>query len=230
MSNYFEALGRELVDAARRDAAPAIEGRRRPRRRARPAVLALALLAVAVPAAAGVREVFTPVREPDGLVRLSPVTVVAQGSLAVRGRWEMIASDSDVGSCLSIRFPDDPAGGGAGGGCGPPPGAGLVVGSTGGGDGKLPYVFSGVAPDQTTAVQVTDRHGRVLGRSSVQAGPSAHPGAFFALETTVERPVGCVQALDAHGSVLAEVDAMRLDKRCRAARGSRSPVRPPRPR
>ncbi len=220
MSDYFDALGRELVDAARREGAPAIGLRRRPWRRARPAGLALALLAVGVPAAAGVREVFIPIREPDGLVRLSPDTVVAQGSLPVRGRWELIASDSDVGSCLGIRFLDDPAGGGAGGGCEPPPGARLVVGSAGGGDSKLPYVFSGVAPDQTTAVQVTDRHGRVLGRSSTQAGPSAHPGAFFAVETTVERPAACVQALDAHGSVLAEVDTTRLDQRCRTARGS----------
>ena len=213
MSRYFDALERELVDAARRDASPA-RSRWRLRRPAHPLLVALAMLGLGVPAAAAVREVFTPVREPDGLVRLSRDTVVARGDLPVRGRFELVASKSDIGDCLGIRFLDDPDGTGLGGGCGPPSDASLVVGSSGGGSRRLPYVFSGVAPKAANAVQVIDRRGRLIARVLTQRGPSAYPGAYFAVETTVKRPRGCVQALDADGRVLEEVDIDRLTQGC----------------
>ena len=167
-----------------------------------------------LPAAAGVRELFTPVREPDGIVRLSRDVVVARGELPVRGRWELVASRSDVGDCLGIRFLDDADGGGLGGGCGPPPGARMSVGSSGGGSPRLPYVYSGFAPPETEAVQVIDRRGRLLGRAPAQRGPGSHPGAYFAVEATVARPRGCVQALDAAGKVLEAVDTVRLSAGC----------------
>jgi len=154
------------------------------------------------------------VREPDGIVRLSADTVVADGRMPAWGRWEMVASDSDVGRCLGIRFLDDPDGSGLGGGCGPPPGARLVVGSTGGGDNRLPYVFSGVAPAQTASVRIVDRRGRLLGRAATQQGPADHPGAYFAVETTVKRPRGCVQALDRDGDVLEAIDTDTLRPGC----------------
>ena len=218
MSEYFESLERELVDAARREAAPATappSGRGRRRRRwTRGALIAAAFVVVGVPATAAVREVFRPVREPDGIVRLSRDTVVARGVLPERGRWELVASRSDVGQCLGIRFLDDPYGAGLGGGCGPPPGARLVAGSTGGGSARLPYVFSGVAPPSTEQVRLVGRHGRLVARTGTQDGPPAYPGAYFALETTVERPRGCVQALDAEGRVLEEIDTDTLRAPC----------------
>ena len=218
MSSYFDALERELVDAARRDARSAT--RARLRRPARPVVVALAVLALGVPAAAAVRQAFTPMRESDGIVRLSADTVVADGRLPTRGRWEMVASDSDVGRCLGIRFLDDSEGAGLGGGCGPPPGARLVVGSTGGGDRRLPYVFSGVAPAETYTVRIVDRRGRLLGRAAAQQGATASPGAYFAVETTVKRPHGCVQALSADGDILEEIDTDTLAKGCPPSRAA----------
>lgn len=203
MSKYFDALERELVDAARRDAAPA-QSRWRLRRPAHPLLVALAMLGIGVPAAAAVREVFTPVREPDGQVRLSADTVVARGVFPARGRWELVASKSDQGGCLGIRFLDDPEGAGLARGCGPQPRSELYVAYTGGGE--LPEVISGTAPTGTATVRLIDRRERLGGRASTQPGPSRYPGVYFALETTVNRARGCVQALDRNGEVLEAVD------------------------
>lgn len=214
MSSYFDALGRELVSAAERNAPPASATRpRRLPRPARPLFAALVALVLVVPAAAAVREVFTPVREGDGIVRLSKDNVVARGVLPVRGRWEMVASDSDVGACLGIRFLDDSAGG-LGGGCGPPPEARLVVGSSGGGSDRLHRVYSGVAPAQANVVRVVDSSDRVLDQVSTQPGPSSYPGAYFAIEVSTSRQGGCVQALNRDGVVLEEVSTDRLTKGC----------------
>lgn len=224
MSGFFDRVERELVAAARREARTrAGTSSHRRRRRVRTTLVVLALLALGVPAGAAVREAFTPVREVDGLVRLSSHTVVAHGVLPERGRWGMVASESDVGRCLEVRWFDGPLGPSMGGGCGPAPGE-WHVGSSGGGDIPLPYVFSGRAPAEARVVRFVDRQGDVLGRTATQDGPRRYPGAYFALETTVERPRGCLEALDGDGDVVGRLDPETLRAGCgtpRSARGAR---------
>lgn len=132
MSDYFTRTERQLVGAARAAQATEAQAPAAPvaRRRWRPALIVLGVLVAAVPAGAAVG--VWPRREPDGLMRLSPQTVVARGDNPEFGRWEGIVSQSDAGRCIGLRLIDPPGyeGGSLSEGCGAGSGAASLRGRT----------------------------------------------------------------------------------------------------
>ena len=193
MKSYFDRLERELVKASRTRSA----------NRRRAIGFLAALVVVAVPAVGAATGAFRPYREPDGLVRLAPRTVVAEGETPAFGRWQIITSDSSHGECMGLRRLDGLEAGSVGEGCGGPPG----VGSSGGGtEHPNALLVHGKALPGTARVRLM-RDGRAVGEAGVIRGPEDQPGPWFGVET--RRGLGglCLEMLDAKGDVIARVDA-----------------------
>lgn len=209
MSSYFDALQHQLVDAAARDnARQADRGPRARRRRSRTLAIGLAVTAVLVPAAGAVATisgVFTPHREPDGLVRLSERQVVAAGRLADRGPWQLVLSRSDVGWCFGLRIaqiPGEPPS--VGEGCGGAVPGSLHVATQSGGSFHLKALAFGIAPSQARRIEVRTAGG-VMATTDALDDDKGVPGRFYLVELPVRTTLGAitVTARDADGRAIA---------------------------
>ncbi len=209
MTNYFEALERELVDAAARQQSPAIQPAssalarriRRPRRVV--AVTAAILLGIGGPAAAVTA--FKPQKESDGLVRLSEKHVIAQGTIEV-GKWQLVAYNSDAGFCLSIRLPAFPSSSAMSeaGGCGPTKPGSLVVATSSGGSEPTNAVVWGMAPDAAADVRI--HNGDLVATFPTFNDNAGIDGRFYVAELPTRRLKGPVnvEALSVSGEVVAQ--------------------------
>lgn len=158
MTDFFDRLEDELRSAAaRQDGAPASPGRFS--RRARISLVAVASLAIAVPASAAVIEVFRPERESDGLIRTAPREVIATGESAEFGSWQAFRSDSTSGRCFGLRLidPPGPERGSVSEGCGTADAPARI----GGGDGPPRTALFGFVPAAADAVRLETDAGQV---------------------------------------------------------------------
>ena len=193
----LRSLGAELQRVAEEDPAP----RRLARRRRRMGGLAAAFVLLAAGGAtAAVTGVFTPQKEVDGLVRTAPKSVVTTGTTSDGRRWELTTSDSDVGFCFGLRFPDEA--GASSEGCGGSGPGSLTVATSSGGSAKLNALVFGTAPDAARRIVV-----RTAGRErTVPAVDDARgvEGRFYLAELPVHRLGGVtVVGLDAAGQRIA---------------------------
>lgn len=213
MSGYFDELGAQLVAAAQRRSPagdPATsEPARRPKWRSKRVMgLAAAIVVTAGVPAAAVTGVFKPYREVDGLVRLSPQRVVADGTTTDGRYWELTTSRSDVGFCLGLRLPPPSATESRilSEGCGGKSPEALSVATISGGSrsGNDALVF-GTAPEQATQVRVEGRRVPAVEVKALE-GAGGERGRFYLVELPTRKaphPV-TVTALDANGRAIAE--------------------------
>lgn len=210
MSGYFSELERQLVAAARRDAAT--DAARQPTARrtrrwkpGRTGLLAAALLVLAGFPAAAVTGVFTPHREPDGLVRLSERQVAAEGTASDGRHWQLLVSRSDVGLCLALRAPTVTGGPvSTGEGCGGVEPGALSVATNSGGSIRQNAWVHGMTPDAARAVRVQTDDDITVTVKTVDDDLGLK-GRFFFAELPVHTGLGptTIQALDADGHVIA---------------------------
>ena len=209
----LDALGAEFERVA-------LEHERRRRfRPARPgrlpalaAALALLTAAGATTAATGV---FTPEREPDGLVRLAPKVVVAQGTTTDGRTWELTTSRSDVGFCFGLRSQPFPGASGSPStseGCGSKEPGALTLATSSGGTIRQNALVFGTAP--ADARQITVRAGPDVERTVAAVDDSLGvKGRFYLAELPVHRlDAVTVEARDARGRTVAR-DALRRRSR-----------------
>jgi hypothetical protein len=216
MTSYFRELERQLSHAADRQQQSDESGRsaareQRTARRRRVAVAAAALLVLGGVPAAALTDVFSPHREVDGLVRLSEKRKILDGFVPIRGRWELIAYESDAGFCLETRLrveapagvPGD-LGTETGGGCGGPGPGSLTVGTFGGGDNARSGLAVGTAPEGAASIRVTARHLTVT--VPAREDDAGLPGRFYVAELPLHTSLGptVVEALDRDGRVIAK--------------------------
>ena len=190
------------------------EGRRQPRRawRVRPVALAAVFAALtAAGATAAVTGVFEPEREPDGLVRLAPKEVVAQGTATDGRSWQITASMSDVGFCFGLRRQPFPGASGTPStseGCGGPGPGTLTLATSSGGTIKQNALVFGTAPDR--ASQITVRAGSNVERTVPAVDDELGvKGRFYLAELPIHR-LGDVTVIarDSRGVVVAR-EALR---------------------
>lgn len=210
MSRYFSQLERQLVAAARRDAAnaraPAVTVRRRRRwRHGRTGLLAVALVVLAGVPAAAITGVFTPYRETGGLVRLSEQQVAAEGTASDGRHWQLLVSRSDVGFCLGLRAPAFPRGPvGTREACGGPEPGSLAVATSSGGSVRQNAWVHRMTPEAARSVRVRTEGGITVTVKTIDDKLGLQARFFFA-ELPVQTPLGptTIQALDADGCVIA---------------------------
>jgi hypothetical protein len=210
MSGYFAELERQLSQAADRQHQPDGSGRtavrnQRTARRRRVAAVVAGLLVIGGAPAAALTGIFTPHREVDGIVRLSDKRTILEGSVPVRGRWALIAYQSDAGFCLETRVPVEEPGepSTTSGGCGGPEPGSLTVGTISGGDNARSGLAVGTAPEGAESIRVRARHLTVT--VPAREDDAGIPGRFYVAELPIRTSLGptVVEALDRDGRVVA---------------------------
>lgn len=162
---------------------------RRKRRRARsvlqrtrwrtPALVSVLTLLLAGGATAAVTGVFTPHREPDGLLRLTEPQAIASGTFEDNRSWRLFGSESDAGFCLELELPapsiaEGPVTyGGCGGGLGT-----LHPASLAGGSSKKNAIVYGTAPEDARTVTVITEKGNRYTATAID-DPYGFAGKFF---------------------------------------------------